>query len=88
MVAVTTDHMPHLHALAPGLLAGLGYNGRGVAMATVMGRVLADWAGGADPSTLGFPVTPVKPLRLHAFSRLGVRAAVQYLAARDAMERA
>jgi glycine/D-amino acid oxidase-like deaminating enzyme len=86
MVAVTPDHMPHLHALAPGLLAGLGYNGRGVAMATVMGRVLADWARGSAPETLGFPVTKVTPLRLHAFSRLGVRAVVKYYAARDALE--
>ena len=31
MVAMTRDHLPHLHELAPGLLAGLGYNGRGVA---------------------------------------------------------
>jgi glycine/D-amino acid oxidase-like deaminating enzyme len=88
MVAITPDHMPHLHALAPGLLAGLGYNGRGVAMATLMGKLLADWAAGRAPETLGFPVTEVTPLRLHAFSRLGVRAAVQYLAARDALERA
>ncbi len=86
MVAVTPDHMPHLHALAPGLLAGLGYNGRGVAMATVMGKRLADWARGQPPETLGFPVTPVTPIRLHAFSRLGVRAVVKYYAARDALE--
>jgi glycine/D-amino acid oxidase-like deaminating enzyme len=79
--------MPHLHALAPGLLAGLGYNGRGVAMATLMGKLLADWAGGADADALGFPVTPLSPMRLHAFSRMGVRAAVQYFAARDTLER-
>ena len=40
---MTRDHLPHLHELAPGLLAGLGYNGRGVAMATVMGRLLVSW---------------------------------------------
>jgi glycine/D-amino acid oxidase-like deaminating enzyme len=37
-VAVTRDHLPRLQELAPGLLAGFGYNGRGVAMATMMGR--------------------------------------------------
>ncbi len=87
MVAVTRDHMPHLHALAPGLLAGLGYNGRGVAMATVMGKLLADWARGTHEDALGFPVTKVTPLRLHAFSRLGVQAVVRYLSLRDALER-
>jgi glycine/D-amino acid oxidase-like deaminating enzyme len=87
LVAVTTDHLPHLHQLAPGLLAGLGYNGRGVAMATAMGRELAAWACGAEPEALGFPVTGVSPMRLHRFSRLGARAAVQYLGLRDALDR-
>jgi glycine/D-amino acid oxidase-like deaminating enzyme len=83
-VALTQDHLPHLHQLAPGLLAGLGYNGRGVAMATVMGRLLARWVLGEAPAALGFPVTPVRPMPLHAFSRVGVRLAVQYLRLADA----
>jgi glycine/D-amino acid oxidase-like deaminating enzyme len=87
MVAMTQDHMPHWHEPAPGLLAGLGYNGRGVAMATAMGKLLADRASGADLGALGLPATPAAPLRLHRFSRLGVRLAVQYLRLRDALER-
>jgi glycine/D-amino acid oxidase-like deaminating enzyme len=83
-VALTQDHLPHLHELAPGMYAGLGYNGRGVAMATVMGRLLARWALGESPAELGFPVTPVRPIRLHMFSRLGVRATIQYLRFADA----
>ncbi len=86
-VALTQDHLPHLHELAPGMYAGLGYNGRGVAMATVMGGILARWALGESPATLGFPVTPVRPIRLHAFSRLGVRATIQYLRLADAWTR-
>ena len=39
---MTMDALPHVHRLAPGLLAGLGCNGRGVAMSTVMGRVLSE----------------------------------------------
>jgi glycine/D-amino acid oxidase-like deaminating enzyme len=74
LVALTQDHLPHLHALAPGLLAGVGYNGRGVAMATVMGRELAGLAAGMDPSELGLPVVGVRPLALHAANRLGVHA--------------
>ena len=67
-VALTRDHYPHLHELQPGMMAGLGYNGRGVAIATAMGRVLARWAGGARKEDLDFPVTPVKPLPF-AFAR-------------------
>ena len=40
-IAITDDHLPHLHEPEPGIFAGLGYNGRGVAMSNVMGRVLA-----------------------------------------------
>ena len=51
-VALTRDHLPGLHLLAPGVMAGLGYNGRGVGMATVMGKVLADWASGEPDDAL------------------------------------
>ncbi len=40
-IAHTKDFLPHLHEPAPGILAGLGCNGRGVAMSTVMGRILS-----------------------------------------------
>jgi glycine/D-amino acid oxidase-like deaminating enzyme len=74
-VALTADHVPHLHEPRPGLLIGLGYNGRGVAMATVMGRLLAERALGASPVEIGWPVTPIAPIRLHRF-RLPAMAAV------------
>ena len=48
------------------MLIGLGYNGRGVAMATVMGKLLADRALGAPPSDLGWPITPIAPIPFHA----------------------
>ncbi len=82
LVAVTPDHLPHLHEPEPGLLAGLGYNGRGVAMATLMGQMLADRAQGKD---VAFPISPIRPIKLHAFSRLGVQATIQYLRIRDAL---
>ena len=40
--AMTRDHLPKLFALDRGVYAGLGYNGRGVASATLMGRQLAN----------------------------------------------
>lgn len=65
-VALTADHLPHLHEPRPGVLIGLGYNGRGVAMATAMGKLLADRALGASSAGLGWPVTPIAPIPLHA----------------------
>lgn len=87
LVAMTGDHLPHLHEIAPGLLAGLGYNGRGVAMATVMGRLLARHIQGVPLAQLGFPVTPLRALPLHRFSRFGVRLAVKYLHLRAGLAR-
>ena len=86
-VAMTRDGIPHLHEPEPGLLAGLGYNGRGVAMATTLGRVLARRARGEPAESLGFPLTPVRPIRLHGFSRMAARAAIRYLQTRDALDR-
>lgn len=74
-VALTADHLPHLHEPRPGVLIGLGYNGRGVAMATVMGKLLADRMLGASRAEVGWPVTPITPIPLHAW-RLPVMALV------------
>jgi glycine/D-amino acid oxidase-like deaminating enzyme len=87
LVAMTRDSLPHLHELAPGLLAGLGYNGRGIAMATVMGRLLARRALGAAVTELGFPMTPVLPMPLHALSGVGARATIQYLRLVEGVQR-
>ncbi|MDQ0134123.1 glycine/D-amino acid oxidase-like deaminating enzyme [Neorhizobium galegae] len=40
-VALTADHYPHVHHIGKNGYACLGYNGRGVAMATVMGQEMA-----------------------------------------------
>jgi glycine/D-amino acid oxidase-like deaminating enzyme len=86
-VAMTPDHLPHLHEVAPGIIAGLGYNGRGVAMATTMGALLAKYVLGTPAAELGFPVSPIRPIALHALSRWGAAAAIQYLRLLDAFGR-
>jgi glycine/D-amino acid oxidase-like deaminating enzyme len=76
-IALTRDFLPHLLELAPGLLAGLGYQGRGVAMATSMGALLAARAQGAAEADLPLPIGPRQPFPLH-----GLRVPAIYLAAR------
>ncbi|WP_372801100.1 NAD(P)/FAD-dependent oxidoreductase [Paracoccus seriniphilus] len=68
-IAVTPDLMPHLHEPAPGVLAGLGYSGRGIAMTSVMGRCLAQRALGAKVDDLPFPVSPIETLSFHGVAR-------------------
>jgi len=86
-VALTPDHMPHLHEPAPGLLAALGYNGRGVAMATVFGKLLAERALGAPQDQIPFPFQPVRPIRLHGWHPPVLHLLVQWYRLRDALER-
>ena len=86
-VAMTADHYPHLTLVRPGVMAAMGYNGRGVAMASVMGRLLADWAGGTAPADLPFPVTPPRPIPFHALRRPAVAAMVAWSRLRDRLER-
>ncbi len=61
-VAMTVSRTPKLMALAPGLHAGMGYNGRGVAMATMMGKQLAMAVAGERPD---MPVESMSRIPLH-----------------------
>lgn len=45
-MAMTPDRYPRLFELAPDIAASLGYSGRGICTATIMGRELARWAAG------------------------------------------
>lgn len=74
-LAMTRDHYPHVHEPVPGVLICLGYNGRGVAMATAMGRSLAVRM--ANPSAaFDMPLTPLAPIPMHALWPVAVKAAI------------
>lgn len=85
-IALTPDRLPHLHEPAPGLLAGLGYNGRGVAMSNVMGRALAERALGKPLSESVFPVSPLKPYPFSGLQGLGVPVATGWMRLRDSVD--
>jgi glycine/D-amino acid oxidase-like deaminating enzyme len=82
-VALTEDHLPHLCEPAPGLLTAAGYNGRGIAMATALGRVLADKATGAPDAELDYPVDRLRPIPFHALRKPVIRLAVAVKAVQD-----
>jgi glycine/D-amino acid oxidase-like deaminating enzyme len=77
-VAMTYDLYPHLHALAPGLWAGLGYSGRGIALATLMGREIAARIAGAAERDLVFPVTQLRPPAIAPLARPMVASLLAY----------
>jgi len=77
-IAVTLDHLPHIHQPAAGLHIGLGCNGRGVAMSTVMGRLLAEVVMGKPTIDLPLPVTKIKKYPFHRFHRTGIKLLVPW----------
>lgn len=77
-VAVTLDHLPHVSELAPGLHAMLGYNGRGVAMATACGKMLAERLRGTPPDDLPLPAVPMRRIPLHGLRRPALAAAIAW----------
>lgn len=82
-VGITRDWLPHLAELAPGVWTALGYCGRGVAMATTMGQVLADVLNGGERPA--YPVTALKPIPLYPLQQPLLRAAIAYYRVRDAI---
>ena len=84
-IAITKDSLPFLHSVAPGLTAGMGYNGRGVGMGTMMGKALAAKLLNPDqPSS--FPETNPKKFAMHTFHSAGVSMAIKWMALRDHLE--
>jgi glycine/D-amino acid oxidase-like deaminating enzyme len=86
-LAMTADHYPHVHEPAPGLLAYLGCNGRGVALATAMGQQLAKRLIGGEAVEIDMPITAIKPIRFHAAWPMAVRGAVLAGRVRDRLGR-
>ena len=55
-IDMAPDQYPRVIEVAPGILAGLGLSGRGLALGPLLGRDLARRAGGAHPDELAFDV--------------------------------
>ncbi len=84
-LAISTDHYPHFHEPAPGVLASLAYNGRGVAMATAMGTQIALRVLGTPAERLDMPITTLKPIPFHGLWRTAVSGRVVYGRIRESL---
>jgi glycine/D-amino acid oxidase-like deaminating enzyme len=85
-VAMTPDHFPRVHCLAPGLFAGLGYNGRGIAAATLIGAELAARVRGVPDPDLVFPASDLRPLAWRRFAAVPVGALLRLWRLRDTID--
>jgi glycine/D-amino acid oxidase-like deaminating enzyme len=86
-VALTRDHVPHVHQPAPGLTVFLGYNGRGVAMATTLGILVAKNLIAPANNALPFPITGIRPIPLHSLHRIYATSILQMYRFRDYLAR-
>ncbi len=86
-VALTRDHVPHVHQPAPGLTVFLGYNGRGVAMATTLGTLVARNLIAPADNPLPLPTTDIRPIPLHSLHRLYATAILQMYRLSDYLAR-
>lgn len=77
-VDITADRRLRVHELAPGLIAVLGFNGRGVAIAPAVGKALAEAVLAGSLDALPLPVTPARPVPFHRLRRPAMAAAVQW----------
>ncbi|MEX1235341.1 MAG: hypothetical protein WEB56_10190 [Roseovarius sp.] len=77
------DGWPHLHQPTPGLFAAVGFNGRGLALATATGKMIADHI--TARTQMALPVTGVQPVRWHGLRGPVMRAGVGYYWIRDAV---
>ncbi len=76
-VALTRDHLPHVHRPAPGLTLLLGYNGRGVGLASTLGTLVGANLAAPDDHPLPLPLTRISPIPLHSLHRLYATAILQ-----------
>ncbi|MBW4022519.1 MAG: FAD-binding oxidoreductase [Proteobacteria bacterium] len=84
-LGMTADHYPHLHEPEPDVLIALGYNGRGVALATAMGAIIARRIGGEAEETLDMPITGIRPIPFHGLWPLAVQGRIAWGRLRDRM---
>ena len=75
-LALTHDHLPRIFKPADGFYAGIACNGRGIAMATSVGEVLAGIVLGDSETESAVPVCSIRRVIGYSFRHPGVAAGV------------
>lgn len=83
-VAVTLDGLPRVGRLADNVFYAMGYNGRGVALATLFGYMVADLSVGRG-SELGPLTDPLTSIPFHAFRVPAKKVIMTYYKVRDTL---
>lgn len=83
-VAITLDGLPRVGQFADNVFYAMGYNGRGVALATLLGHMLADLSVGQG-AELGPLTAPLKSIPFHALRVPAKKVVMTYYKIRDAL---
>jgi len=86
-LALTKDHLPQILRVDDDYYAGIGCNGRGIAMATATGRSIAELICGQDEKDCSVPIRKPKRVLGYGMRRPGVAAGVLYNRFLDTVER-
>ena len=84
-IAMTRSHLPHVWQVETGLTAAIGMNGRGIAMATLLGRDIALKLTG-DEAQCFMPEQPPQSWPVHGALHAAVNAAVRWYRLRDRLD--
>lgn len=76
-LALTPDHLPQIVRGEEGFLAPIGCNGRGIAMSTAMGIMVARLVGGMDEEECLVPVTKPRQFTGYGMRHVGVALGVR-----------
>lgn len=69
IVSVTAPRLPFVREIAPGVWAGGGYSGQGLALAPYLGKLMAEAALGRPERLSAFVSLPIPPLPLATWAR-------------------
>lgn len=87
-LALTPDHLPHIHEPERGMQIALGCNGRGIALSTEMGRMLAERVLGRSAAEMPLPVTPIRTVAFHGMRHPVLAVATAAKRIQDRFDRA
>ncbi len=86
-LALTPDHLPVIYRHGPDVYSVIGCNGRGVALSTSMGQLLAKLLVDASVEPPPVPMRNFRRMPSYAFRHLGVSIAVPISRAMDRIQR-
>ena len=86
-LAITDSHLPHIFKLGEGCYAPIGCNGRGIAMSTQLGTLLANKIANNALEQSVVPLSGPQPIAFHGFRNIGITTTVLWNQFLDKVEK-